>query len=117
MSESEDESVCLFCRIVAGEIPATVVRESTETVAFRDVAPQAPTHVLVIPRRHVADVAELAADPDLYAAVGREAVAVAAAEGLQDYRVVFNRGPGAGQTVFHAHAHVLGGRGMLWPPG
>jgi histidine triad (HIT) family protein len=110
---------CLFCRIVAGDIPATVVSETDATLAFRDVNPQAPVHVLVIPKRHVRDVAELAEDADLLAAVGRHTSAVARAEGLGEtgYRVVFNTGAGAGQTVFHAHAHVLGGRGMTWPPG
>ena len=107
-------SDCLFCRIVSGEIPATVVRESPNTVAFRDIAPQAPTHVLVVPRNHHDDLAALAAEPDLVAAVLREAHEVAAAEGLADrgYRVVFNTGPDAGQTVFHVHAHVLGGRAL-----
>jgi histidine triad (HIT) family protein len=108
---------CLFCRIVAGEIPATVIAATAETVAFRDVAPQAPVHVLVVPRSHVADIADLSADADLFAAMGRDIVEVARAEGLEDYRVVFNRGAGAGQSVFHVHAHVLGGRLMGWPPG
>jgi histidine triad (HIT) family protein len=108
---------CLFCRIVAGEIPAAVVRDSERTVAFRDINPQAPVHVLVIPREHHSDVGELAGDPDLLAAVLREAAAVAGDEGLDSYRVVFNTGAGAGQTVFHVHAHVLGGRGLTWPPG
>jgi histidine triad (HIT) family protein len=106
-------SDCLFCRIVAGDIPATVVREGEHTVAFRDIAPQAPVHVLVIPRRHVADVAELSADADLLHAVVSEATAVAKDEDLADgWRLTFNTGPDAGQTVFHAHAHVLGGRQM-----
>jgi histidine triad (HIT) family protein len=108
---------CLFCRIAQGEISATVVRESERTVAFRDINPQAPTHVLVIPREHHAHVGELAGDPDLLAAVLNEAAAVAAQEDLDSYRVVFNTGAAAGQTVFHVHAHVLGGRGMNWPPG
>jgi diadenosine tetraphosphate (Ap4A) HIT family hydrolase len=108
---------CLFCRIAAGEIPATVVRETDRTVAFRDINPQAPTHVLVIPREHHRDVGELARDGALLTAVLQEATAVAADEGLDAYRVVFNTGAGAGQTVFHVHAHVLGGRGMSWPPG
>lgn len=108
---------CLFCKIAAGEIPADVVRETDRTVAFRDINPQAPTHVLVIPRVHHQDVAELAEDGALLTAVLQEAAAVAAQEGLDSYRVVFNTGAGAGQTVFHVHAHVLGGRGMAWPPG
>jgi histidine triad (HIT) family protein len=111
------EDGCLFCRIVAGEVPAKVVRESDRTVAFRDINPQAPTHVLVIPREHYADIGDLVGDSELATAVLREAAAVAADEGLESYRVVFNTGAGAGQTVFHVHAHVLGGRGMSWPPG
>lgn len=104
---------CLFCRIASGEIPAAVVRETERTLAFRDIAPQAPTHVLVIPREHHDDVASLAAgEPDLVAGLLREAHEVAAQEGLAErgYRVIFNTGPDAGQTVFHVHAHVLGGR-------
>jgi diadenosine tetraphosphate (Ap4A) HIT family hydrolase len=108
---------CLFCKIAAGEIPADVVRETDQTVAFRDINPQAPTHVLVIPREHHRDVGELVRDKSLLAAVMSEATAVAADEGLDSYRLLFNTGSGAGQTVFHAHAHVLGGRGMNWPPG
>jgi histidine triad (HIT) family protein len=97
-----------------------VVRESERALAFRDINPQAPTHVLVIPKDHHATAAELAvADPDLLAELVREAHEVAVAEGIADsgYRVVFNTGAQAGQTVFHAHAHVLGGRGLNWPPG
>jgi histidine triad (HIT) family protein len=108
---------CLFCKIAAGEIPADVVRKTDRTVAFRDINPQAPTHVLVIPREHLANVEELARDDALLALVLREAVAVAADEGLDSHRILFNTGRGAGQTVFHVHAHVLGGRGMNWPPG
>lgn len=116
----EPQADCLFCKIVAGDVPATVVRETATTVAFRDINPQAPTHVLVIPKAHYADAAVLAAaDPQLTAEVLREAGAVAADERVDGsgYRVVFNTGSGAGQTVFHAHAHVLGGRGLDWPPG
>jgi histidine triad (HIT) family protein len=111
---------CLFCSIVAGEIPATVVREDELTVAFRDVDPKAPTHVLVVPRAHVPDVGTLAAtDPDALVAVGRAAAAVARAEGVADsgWRLVFNTGPDAGQSVAHVHGHVLGGRALAWPPG
>ncbi len=109
------EADCLFCKIVAGEIPATVVRETDTTIAFRDINPQAPTHVLVIPRVHYPDAAALAAgDPGAAADVLREAGEVARAEKVDGtgYRIVFNTGPGAGQTVFHAHAHVLGGRDL-----
>jgi histidine triad (HIT) family protein len=118
MSSAEDPD-CLFCRIVSGEVPATLVRDSATTVAFRDINPQAPVHVLVIPKTHVPNVGELAAsEPQLLADVLRETVEVARAEGIADgYRVVFNTGAGAGQTVFHVHAHVLGGRSMTWPPG
>jgi histidine triad (HIT) family protein len=102
---------CLFCRIVAGEIPATVVRETADTVAFRDIAPKAPVHVLVVPRTHHADVAALAAaDPALAATLLADATAVAEQEGIGDgWRLVFNTGAPVGQTVFHVHAHVLGG--------
>lgn len=111
---------CLFCNIVTGEVPATVVRESDRTIAFRDINPQAPTHVLVIPKEHYEHVAALAAaDPAALSEVIGVAAAVAADEGVADtgYRVVFNTGVGAGQTVSHVHAHVLGGRGLAWPPG
>ncbi|GAA2354924.1 histidine triad nucleotide-binding protein [Dactylosporangium salmoneum] len=106
-------SDCLFCRIVAGEIPATVVHETDATLAFRDIAPKAPVHVLVVPKAHYADVAELAkADPALAGQVLAAGAAVADAEGLtQDgFRVIFNAGEHGGQEVFHVHAHVLGGR-------
>lgn len=105
---------CLFCRIVAGEVPATVVAETERTVAFRDVAPQAPTHVLVVPRDHHADVAACAdADPGLLADVFATAVEVARQEGLGGgYRLLTNTGPDAGQTVHHVHVHVLGGRAL-----
>lgn len=111
---------CLFCKIVAGQVPATVVHETADTIAFRDINPQAPTHVLVVPREHYPDAAGLAAaDPELTAKVLTEAAAVAADDGVDKtgYRIVFNTGTGAGQTVFHVHAHVLGGRGLGWPPG
>jgi len=104
-------SDCLFCRIVAGEVPATVVRESERTLAFRDIAPQAPTHVLVVPKDHYPDVAALAEQPALLAELVREAHKLAVEEELGDrgYRLVFNTGADAGQTVFHAHGHLLGG--------
>jgi histidine triad (HIT) family protein len=110
MPEVSDD--CLFCRIVAGEIPATVVYENEDVLAFRDMGPQAPTHVLVIPRAHHPNAAALAeADPVLAGAVLAAAGVVAKAEGLAEdgYRVIFNTGPHALQTVFHVHAHVLGG--------
>ncbi|WP_171161689.1 histidine triad nucleotide-binding protein [Streptomyces sp. I05A-00742] len=116
----EAQADCLFCKIIAGEVPATVVRESETAVAFRDINPQAPTHVLVIPKAHYPDAASLAAaEPQIAADILREAGEVAAQEDVDGsgYRIVFNTGTGAGQTVFHAHAHVLGGRGLNWPPG
>ena len=112
----EPQADCLFCRIVAGEIPATVVRETERTLAFRDIAPQAPTHVLVVPKAHYPDAASLAAaDPALAGALLAEAGRVAEDEKVAEsaggagYRLIFNTGAGAGQTVFHAHVHVLGG--------
>ncbi|MFR0352521.1 HIT domain-containing protein [Streptomyces sediminimaris] len=114
----EPQDDCLFCKIVEGHVPATIVRETPTTVAFRDINPQAPTHVLVIPKAHYANAAVLAAaDPALAADLLREAQEVADEDKLESYRVVFNTGTGAGQTVFHVHAHILGGRGLQWPPG
>ncbi len=112
-------SDCLFCRIVAGEIPATVVHETDDVLAFRDIAPAAPTHVVVVPKAHHVDVAALtAADPDLAGRLLAAGAAVAAQEGLgEGFRLVFNTGSDGGQTVFHVHLHVLGGRPMTWPPG
>jgi histidine triad (HIT) family protein len=110
----------LFCAIVAGEIPATVVSETDRVLAFRDINPQAPTHVLVIPKDHYPHVAALAAaDSGLLAEVISQAHQVAVAEGVSEtgYRVVFNIGEQAGQTVAHVHAHLLGGRLLTWPPG
>ena len=108
---------CLFCAIVAGEIPATTVLETDRVLAFRDINPQAPTHVLVIPKTHYPDVAALAAAVAalLSAVIGAVQQAEAVAE--TGYRVVFNTGVEAGQTVPHVHAHLLGGRSLTWPPG
>lgn len=110
---------CLFCSFVSGEIAPDVVHETATTLAFRDINPQAPTHVLVVPKDHHETVAGLAAaDSGVMADVLATAGAVAELEGLGGgYRVVFNTGPDAGQTVFHVHAHVLGGRHLGWPPG
>ncbi|MEV7175910.1 MULTISPECIES: histidine triad nucleotide-binding protein [Streptomycetaceae] len=108
----EAQPDCLFCKIVAGEIPATVVRETERTVAFRDINPQAPTHVLVIPKVHYPNAAALAAaEPEITAQLLTEAARVAEDEEIDGhgYRMIFNTGAGAGQTVFHAHLHVLGG--------
>ena len=113
-------SDCLFCRILAGEIPAEVVYESKTALAFRDINPQAPTHVLIIPRRHITTINDLGAeDEELVGSLFTAAKAVAAQEGLADdgYRTVMNCGEGAGQSVFHIHLHLLGGRLMNWPPG
>ena len=103
---SED---CLFCGIVAGEIPSEKVAESERSVAFRDINPPAPVHVLVVPRRHLRDVRDLAEDPMLLAEVTRTAGEIAAELTDGDFRLVFNTGASAGQSVFHVHAHVLAG--------
>ena len=111
---------CLFCRIVAGSVPSTQVYRDDDVIAFRDRNPQAPTHVLVIPRRHVAGInAPEAADGPMLAAMVRAANAVARAEGIakSGFRLVWNVGPDAGQSVFHLHLHLLGGRPLGWPPG
>jgi histidine triad (HIT) family protein len=110
---------CLFCKFVSGEITADVVYETETTLAFRDINPQAPTHVLVVPRTHQPDAAALAAnEPGVMVDLVRAAAAVAEQDGLSEgYRLVFNTGPQAGQTVFHVHCHLLGGRPMTWPPG
>jgi histidine triad (HIT) family protein len=109
---------CIFCKIVAGEIPGEIVHTTERTVAFRDLNPQAPTHVLVVPKDHYANAAELAAgDPAASAELLTTAAAVATAEGHDDYRIVYNSDPGVGQTVFHTHLHLLAGRPMTWPPG
>ncbi|MFI7451303.1 HIT domain-containing protein [Nonomuraea sp. NPDC049714] len=111
---------CIFCKIAAKEIPAEVVLETDRALAFRDTNPQAPTHVLVIPKAHHADAAALAqADAGLADEVLKTAHAVAVGDDVAGagYRIVFNTGPAAGQTVFHVHAHVLGGRELTWPPG
>jgi histidine triad (HIT) family protein len=108
---------CLFCRIVAGEVRADVVAEGPTALAFRDIDPRAPLHVLVVPRSHHADVAQLAAaDPALLSDVVRLANEVAEEESEGDFRLVFNTGPRAGQSVFHVHAHVLGGTQLGWSP-
>ncbi len=101
---------CLFCKIIAGAIPAQIVHDGERTFAFRDIHPQAPLHVLVVPRDHAPNAAATAeSDATVFAEIALTARAIAAAEGYDDYRLVFNTGPGAGQTVFHTHAHVLAG--------
>jgi histidine triad (HIT) family protein len=113
-------SNCLFCKIVAGEIPATKVHEDDRLIAFNDINPQAPMHVLIVPKRHIATLNDLAAgDDDLVGAMVRTAAKLARDHGHDGagYRTVFNCNAQAGQTVFHVHLHVLGGRVMTWPPG
>jgi histidine triad (HIT) family protein len=113
-------SDCLFCAIAAGDIPADIVHSDDRVIAFRDISPQAPVHVLVIPRDHHATAADIAReDAALAAELLRVAGAVAAQEGVSEsgYRIVTNTGEGAGQSVHHVHFHVLGGRGLAWPPG
>lgn len=112
-------SDCLFCRIVSGDVPSDTVAETDRVVAFRDIEPQAPTHILVIPRVHVPTLAELAeSHPDHAVAVLAVARQVAIEDGVGNgYRLVCNNGAPAQQTVFHAHVHVLGGRPFSWPPG
>ncbi len=110
---------CLFCSIIAGDVSADKVAETDEALAFRDIEPQAPTHVLVVPKVHSPTLTELAeSHPDAAVAVLTLARAVAVDERITDgYRLVCNNGAGAQQTVFHAHVHVLGGRPFTWPPG
>ena len=109
---------CLFCRIVRGEIPAKLVAEDEHCVAFRDINPQAPVHVLVIPREHVASLNQ-ATDPTMLGRLSLMAADIARKEGVAEsgYRTVVNTNAGAGQTVFHIHLHLLGGRSLHWPPG
>jgi histidine triad (HIT) family protein len=110
---------CLFCRIAGGEIPADLVLDDDDVVAFRDINPRAPTHVLVIPRRHIRDAHALTdADGPLLARLFAATRRLADEAGLRNgYRIVTNVGPDAGQSVFHLHLHLLGGRTMSWPPG
>lgn len=111
---------CLFCKIVAGDIPAAKVYEDDQLIAFKDINPQAPMHVLVVPKRHVATLNDLsAADDGLVGAMVRRAAAIAREQGFDGpgYRTVFNCNAQAGQTVFHIHLHALGGRTLSWPPG
>lgn len=113
-------SDCLFCSIAAGDIPATLVHQDDAVVAFRDINPQAPTHILVIPREHIASAAELTAAQDpLWARLLHVSQQLAVSEGIAQtgYRIVTNVGRDGGQTVNHLHLHLLGGRPMTWPPG
>lgn len=113
-------SGCIFCKVAGGEIPADVVYENDQLVAFRDLNPQAPTHILIIPRKHIATLNDLEeADANLMGKLILAAKEVARQEGIDEagYRTLFNCNASAGQTVFHIHLHLLGGRAMGWPPG
>ena len=111
---------CLFCRIIEGDIPGAIVYQDDRIVVFKDINPQAPLHVLVVPRRHIASLNDLKPDDDgLVGEMVRRGAALARAQGVADrgFRTVFNTNAEAGQTVFHIHLHVLGGRPFGWPPG
>lgn len=117
---ADRDPACLFCRIVAGEIPSTIVHDDATVVAIRDIAPRAPTHVLVMPKRHIASAGDLtAADGELLGRIFETAAAIARSEGIADrgYRIVTNVGTWGGQSVDHLHFHLLGGRALDWPPG
>jgi histidine triad (HIT) family protein len=109
---------CLFCKIVEGEIPVNILYEDEDVIAFNDINPQAPMHFLVIPKKHLSGPEDVDTEDERVAGklmrVGNE---IALQEGFPQYRVVVNNGPQAGQTVFHLHMHILGGRDMIWPPG
>lgn len=113
-------SDCLFCKILQGDIPADIVFESETAIAFRDINPHAPTHVLIIPRKHIATLNDISAEDEaLVGSLYSAAREIAATEGIADegYRAVMNCNAAAGQTVFHIHLHLLGGRSLGWPPG
>jgi histidine triad (HIT) family protein len=109
---------CLFCKIVDGTIPATIVKKSNLFTAFNDITPQAPTHILIIPNKHFSNMAEVAqSDPSLAGEIFRAAGQIANENDLESYRMNVNTGAAAGQSVFHAHLHLLAGRSFAWPPG
>jgi histidine triad (HIT) family protein len=109
---------CLFCKIIAGEIPADKLYEDDDILAFRDIAPQAPIHFLVIPKKHIKGPESVQIEDDeVIGKLMRIGNEIALKEGIEHYRMVFNNGEKAGQTVFHIHMHILGGRSMNWPPG
>lgn len=110
---------CLFCKIISGSIPSKKVYEDAKAYAFEDVRPQAPTHVLIVPKKHIVDIKEATeADAELIGHCNLVAAKIARERGLEHgYRTVYNVGPDAGQSVFHLHLHLLGGRKMSWPPG
>jgi histidine triad (HIT) family protein len=109
---------CIFCGIVDGRIPSKKVFEDERVYAFEDIAPKAPTHVLIVPKKHIATFSDVSSEDEaLLGALAARAAAIAKERGLSDFRLVANNGEGAGQSVFHLHFHLLGGRSMSWPPG
>lgn len=110
-------SDCLFCRIASGEIPSRKVYEDDRFLAFEDISPQAPTHVLLIPKEHVADLQDASRDEGLLGEMVSRSAKIARERGVPNYRLVANTGAEAGQSVFHLHFHILGGRPFTWPPG
>jgi histidine triad (HIT) family protein len=110
---------CLFCRIIRGEVPSKIVHEDDQVLAFEDINPQGPTHVLIIPKKHITGLKEAAAeDSNLIGLCHLTAARIARDRSIEDgYRTVLNVGPGAGQSVFHLHVHLIGGRTLSWPPG
>ncbi len=111
---------CIFCKIISGDIPGDIVYQNEDVLAFRDLNPQAPTHILIIPKKHISTINDLQAeDAELVGKMFLAARQIAKDEGIAEegYRTVMNCNAGAGQTVFHIHLHILGGRGMNWPPG
>ena len=120
MTDRSPDPTCLFCRIVAGEIPSTRVAEDDAVIAFRDISPRAPTHILVVPREHIASASDLAdTDGPLLGRIFATAAELARSEGIADggYRIVTNIGAWGGQSVDHLHFHLMGGRAFGWPPG
>jgi len=109
---------CIFCKIIVGEIPAKLIYDCNEVIAFDDINPQAPTHLLIVPKKHFENAGEIAeSDAEILAEMFRVAKELAKGRGLSGYRTVFNTGAEAGQSVFHAHLHLIGGRAFGWPPG
>lgn len=117
---ADSKADCLFCSILSGDIPADIIFESETAIAFRDINPQAPTHVIIIPRQHIPTINDISADDQtIVGSLYTAASTIAVAEGVADdgYRVVMNCNADAGQSVFHIHLHLLGGRALGWPPG